>query len=108
MRVKPATAPLSGGLDRQVLEALCAILAQHASVQRACLYGSRARGGFRTGSDIDLCLDAPGLELAEMLAIDTQIDDLLLPWKVDLTHWQTLDDPQLAAAIERDAVLIYP
>ena len=45
------------------------------------LYGSRALGRQRSGSAVDLCLHAPEMHLAELLA---QLDNLLLPWRIDL------------------------
>jgi len=36
------------------------------------------------GSDIDLCLEAPALGLGELLLLGAQLDDLLLPWRIDL------------------------
>ena len=77
------------GLPAYAVSLIRQVLAQHPVVVSAVLYGSRAMGNYRPGSDIDLCLDAPGLSLAELLAIGTEIDDLLLPWKVDLTRCAT-------------------
>lgn len=48
------------------------------------LYGSRALGRQRSGSDVDLCLHAPEMGLAELLELGAQLDDLLLPWRIDL------------------------
>lgn len=42
-------------------------------------------GRHRPGSDIDLCLDGEGLTHSDRLTLMAQIDDLLLPWQVDLS-----------------------
>lgn len=95
------------GLGQQTVARLNTIFCRHGCIRRVVLYGSRARQSHTNGSDIDLCLDAPGLDISELSAIATEIDDLLLPWKTDLAHWQKVDDPPLRAAIERDATEIY-
>lgn len=77
-------------------------------VTRVRLFGSRAKGNFRPASDIDLCIDAEGLSLSEKLALDNAIDDLLLPWKVDLAVWQTLDHAALREHIERVGIDLGP
>ena len=51
----------------------------HPRVRRVVLYGSRALGRHRPGSDLDLCLDAPDMELGELLELGGALDDLLLP-----------------------------
>ena len=49
------------------------------------LYGSRAMGRERPGSDVDLCLMGEALGHGELLRMMACVDDLLLPWQVDLT-----------------------
>lgn len=96
------------GLGQHTITRLNSVFAMHPNIKRVSLYGSRAKGDYRTGSDIDLCLDAPNLHLHELLAIDTEIDDLLMPWKVDLTHKQNLDNSELLDHIQRVGVQVYP
>lgn len=94
-------ATLRHGLPAHSVRQIRQVLARHPNVVGVALYGSRAMGNHRPGSDIDLCLDAPSLTLAEFFAIGTEIDDLLLPWKVDLTVLQKIDNPALIEHIRR-------
>lgn len=104
-----AVAPeLAFGIGQKNINRLNSVFAARPSIRRVVLYGSRAKGNFRAGSDIDLCLDAPNLSLQALLAIDTEIDDLLMPWKVDLVHQQKLDSLALLENIQRVGVQIYP
>jgi predicted nucleotidyltransferase len=48
------------------------------------LYGSRAKGNYRPGSDIDLTLLGESLNLTELQKIELELDDLMLPYKIDL------------------------
>ncbi len=64
------------------------------------LFGSRAMGRHQPGSDIDLCLEGPHLSHQDRLRLMAAIDDLLLPWKVDLLLRQELP-PDLLAHLER-------
>ena len=47
------------GLDAETAASLRECLARFPGVDRAWIYGSRARGDYRTSSDIDLMVDAP-------------------------------------------------
>ncbi len=71
------------------------------------LFGSRAKGNYRSGSDIDLCLDAPTLSMSQRLEIENRLDDLLLPWKIDLVVQQEIDSPALSEHIDRIGTSIF-
>lgn len=68
---------------------------------RATVYGSRAKGNFRPGSDIDLTLEGPELTFRDLTRISTALDDLMLPWKIDLSLLSHMDNPALRQHIER-------
>lgn len=89
------------GLPASAVSELCEVFSRHPAIEQALLYGSRAKGNYRPGSDIDLCLYAPAMSLVEVLRIGAEIDELLLPWKVDLTLRHHLDNPALIEHIER-------
>ena len=55
------------------------------AVEEVWLYGSRAMGRHHAGSDIDLTLVAPGLSHQGRLRLMGALDDLLLPWSIDLS-----------------------
>lgn len=95
------------GLPDNVMERLCGIFRGYPPIRRVLLYGSRAMGTFRPGSDIDLCIEAESLGLTELLAIENRIDELLLPWKVDLSLMNTIDNPALLDHIRRVGVVVY-
>jgi uncharacterized protein len=65
------------------------------------LFGSRAKGNHRTGSDIDLFIEAPTLNSVRRLGLEMQLDDLLLPWKIDLVMANEVDNPALLAHVGR-------
>jgi predicted nucleotidyltransferase len=83
------------GLPDDVLPRLTELLSSNVKVKTITLYGSRAKGNYRLGSDIDLCLDADGLSLPEQFVLENRVDDLLLPWKVDIAVLQKITNPAL-------------
>ena len=72
------------------------------------MYGSRAMGNYKLGSDIDLCIEAESLDLIKLLKIENQLDDLLLPWKIDLSLKHTIDNPALLEHMNSFGVVFYP
>jgi predicted nucleotidyltransferase len=95
------------GLSADAIEKIREILAKYPNIDQGILYGSRAKGNFRPGSDVDLCLIAPMLSLTEKLGIETELDDLLLPWKIDLVLEHQITNPALLEHIERVGVELF-
>lgn len=92
------------GLPDHVIEKLKAVFTADPRVQKVWLYGSRALGKERTGSDIDLCIEGQALRVDDLFAIEVRIDDLLLPWKVDLSLMHKIDSPALLEHIQRAGI----
>jgi predicted nucleotidyltransferase len=88
------------GLPDETVERLLQVLKQHPRVTAVWLYGSRAMERQRPGSDIDLCLDGAELGHNDRLRLMAAIDDLLLPWSIDLALRSELPD-DLAAHVLR-------
>ena len=80
------------GVPPEASTRLMALLTAEPAVQQVWLYGSRAMGRHRPGSDIDLTLVAPGLRHEDRLRLMGALDDLLLPWSLDLLLHHELPD----------------
>lgn len=70
------------------------------------IYGSRAKGNFRYNSDIDLSIIGE-VSYDDLLKIELLIDELLLPYKVDLSVFNNIDNSELKAHIERVGIVLY-
>jgi predicted nucleotidyltransferase len=95
------------GLSRQTVERIQDVLAHHPEVVRAVLFGSRAKGTARLGSDIDLALYGEGLDWRVLGRIEDELDDLLLPYGFSLLHHDTRTDCEVAAHIARVGIPFY-
>jgi uncharacterized protein len=95
------------GLPPATVNKLNNVFAQHLAIDTVLIYGSRAKGNYRTGSDIDLTIKANEMSFAEFMQIENQIDDLMLPYTVDLSQYKKLDNTELIAHIDRVGLVIY-
>lgn len=95
------------GLKEQTIESICQVLALHPLVEKAVLYGSRAMGNFKPGSDIDLTLSGKTLGTAELQQIFDELDDLLLPYQIDLSIFEKIENQALREHIDRVGVELY-
>lgn len=97
----------NSGLSETDIQSVREALRHFPKVSEAILYGSRAKGSYRPGSDIDLTLMGDELSYQELLDIELALDDLLLPYKIDLSLHRQLDNPQLIDHIARVGKLFY-
>lgn len=93
------------GLPAYALDQLRKCLSPY-PIEAALVYGSRAKGTYRPASDIDLTLIAPDMNHWQLLELEQAIDDLLLPWKVDLSLYHHIDNEALKAHIDRVGVAL--
>jgi predicted nucleotidyltransferase len=94
------------GLKNETFEQIKATFRQFPQIKKAILYGSRAKGTFHNGSDIDITLKGDNLDLQLLAKIGLALDDLFLPYTFDLSILQHIDNQDLLNHIERVGVVI--
>lgn len=96
------------GLSADTIHRIAETVAHFPNVNAACLFGSRAKGCAKPGSDVDLAL------YGDQLTDDTcevihQIleEETNLPYFFDVVNYQTITRPEFREHIDRVAVEIY-
>jgi predicted nucleotidyltransferase len=95
------------GLSEEDLKAIHNVFEAYPQVETAILYGSRAMGTHRKSSDIDITLVGSGLSLTILFRIGTDLDDLLLPYKIDLSIYHKIQNPDLLTHISTFGKVLY-
>ena len=96
------------GLREPIIEKIYSVLTQFSQVEKAVIYGSRAKGDYKNGSDIDLTLYGDqNLTLNILYKINEKLDDLLLPYTFDLSIFAQLSDPDFIENIQRVGLVFY-
>lgn len=95
------------GLPDTAIEKINAVFASFPEVKKVVLYGSRAKGDYKPGSDIDLTMHGAALDTSLCGDIADKLDELLLPYMIDLSVFAYLKHPELEAHIERVGVVFY-
>ena len=95
------------GLKDMEIKALREVLASVPEVEEAIIYGSRARGTNRKSSDIDMTLKGDNLTYLQLALLDAKIDDLYLPYFVDLSLYSMIKNVDLIASIDREGKVLY-
>ncbi|GAB1534716.1 nucleotidyltransferase domain-containing protein [Geovibrio sp. ADMFC3] len=95
------------GLSDETVQKIQNVFAEFPQVLKAVLYGSRAKGNYKTGSAIDLTLFGTELNLQIQQKIEHRIDDLLLPYSVDLSVYNDISNEDLKEHINRVGITFY-
>lgn len=103
----PTDEPSRYGLPESAITRITALFAEAPEVEQVILYGSRAKGTFRHGSDIDLVIKSESISHAQLLSLENQLDDLLLPYSIDLSLLKEINNPDLLDHINRAGIVLY-
>jgi predicted nucleotidyltransferase len=99
--------PPRHGLSDATLLRITETLARFPAVERAVLFGSRAKGTHKLGSDIDLALYGETLDWRTVGRLADALDDLLLPYRFSLIRHDPSLDPEVAAHIARVGIPLF-
>lgn len=96
------------GLKDSSAQKISEVFSRFPQVEKAVLYGSRAKGNYKNGSDIDLTLRG-GKDLTPniLCKIMEELDELLLPYSFDLSIFHDISDPEVREHIQRVGVTFY-
>lgn len=95
------------GFSDEVLAQIRSIFAQFKRIRRVQVFGSRALGHYREGSDIDLAISGESLSMDELLALRVRMDELDLPYRFDLVLLDQVTDASLLDRVSRVGVTIF-
>jgi predicted nucleotidyltransferase len=95
------------GLTAEELQRIRAVFSSYQQVEKVVLYGSRAMGNFKPASDIDLTLMGKGIDLSLQTTIEFELDDLMLPYKFDVSIYDRIINPKFLDHIDRVGKEIY-
>jgi predicted nucleotidyltransferase len=96
------------GLSEKTLTTINSILQKYPGIKQAILYGSRAKGNYRNGSDIDISLKTDvTFTRTNLLHISGDFDDSDLPYFVDVSNYDKLSNSDLKSHIDRVGKVLY-
>jgi len=97
----------STGISESVLSTIKTVFLNYPEVEKAVLFGSRAKGNFYEGSDIDIAVFGEKLNFEKVLDISIDLDKIDLLQTIDLVHFEKIKEAELKKHIERVGIKIY-
>jgi len=72
-------------------EKINSVFNKYNSIEKVIIYGSRAKGNYKTGSDIDLTLIGENITYQDLSTIIDDIDQLNTPYLFDISIFHKLN-----------------
>lgn len=90
------------GLTQADMQQIVQAVQQFPQIESACIFGSRAKGNYKPGSDVDIAISGQKVspEVVTRLG-ETLNEETLLPYYFDIVHIQSLTDSSLKEHIDR-------
>jgi predicted nucleotidyltransferase len=99
---------VESGLSDADLTTIRSVFVRNSRIWRAILFGSRAKGTFRRGSDVDIALEGEELSREDIVSISLVLnEETNLPYRFDVVDRNRLENQELAEHIDRVGWKLY-
>lgn len=95
------------GLDKEDIQQINKVFSNYKDIEKVLIYGSRSIGNYKPSSDIDLTLLGANLNLEMLQELEFELDDLLLPYKFDISIYDKIENPEFLKHIDRVGKVFY-
>src|SRR5690554_2848389 len=97
----------NSGLTEKEIYDIQAVFSNYPQIEEVLIYGSRAKGNYQPASDIDLTLKGSGIDTSLQTQIEFDLDDLLLPYKFDLSIYDKISNSKFLEHINEVGKTFY-
>lgn len=95
------------GLPAECIQDIRAVFERHPAVEKVMLFGSRAIGNYREGSDIDLAVVGQYLTHDDLLSIRAGLDELPYAYTYDVLNYAKISNPDVVAHIDDLGIVFF-
>jgi predicted nucleotidyltransferase len=94
------------GLSNKDITSITEILKKYPEVKVVTIFGSRAKGNYKTGSDIDLAI-MNNVTTETISKLKGDFEESSLPYIVDILNYQDLKHKEMKKHIDRIGFVFY-
>lgn len=92
------------GLSQRTIDELLNYFKSKQEIQKVLIFGSRAKGNFRRGSDIDFAVIVNNIPVSH---IAWDLGELPTPYKFDVVNYDSIDNPKFKDSIDTFGKIFY-
>jgi len=95
------------GLKTHCVEDIIGVLRLQPEVEEALIFGSRAMGNYKNGSDIDIALKGEKINFDTVSTIRIRLDELPYLYMYDVIDYKKISNPAVTAHIDELGIVFY-
>ena len=95
------------GLTEADISYIKQVIAGFKEIESALIFGSRAMGNFKPGSDIDICIKGKGVTYTTVASLKANLEEMgPMPYQVDVVAYDLIETSEIKKHIDQYGVLI--
>ena len=95
------------GLLNRDIEYIIKALSIFPQIEQAIIFGSRAMGNYKKGSDVDIAIIGKGIDNSVLYKLDDYLNEVYpLPYFFDIIHYEKINNENLIKHINEEGKLI--
>ena len=96
------------GISKKSFSLLLSALQKYNEIEKAVIFGSRAMGNEKTGSDIDIAIYGAGVNNKLIVELKTILNEKMnIPYFVDLLEYKSISNMQLKDHIDKEGKILF-
>lgn len=96
------------GISQVDLMEIISILRKFPAIEKAVLFGSRVKGTFKKGSNVDIAIKGKGINHEVVASLSSSLnEESSSPYYFDIVHLDNVSEKELLAHINRIGQCIY-
>ncbi len=95
------------GLQQDDIDAIIKLLSNYPQIEQAIIFGSRAKGNYKAGSDIDIALKGNNIDEVVWKVHYKLEEESILPYYFDLLDYNKIENKELIEHINRAGIVFY-
>lgn len=96
------------GLSEKCIEMMISALCRYKEIEKAEIFGSRGRGNYKNGSDVDLAIYGSLITSDIVHNLRRQLnEELPLPYYFDVVHYESIKDKAFKDQIDTDGKMFW-
>ncbi|MEK7729203.1 MAG: nucleotidyltransferase domain-containing protein [candidate division KSB1 bacterium] len=96
------------GLSQRDTSSIEEALSRFPEIEKAIVFGSRAMGNYKPGSDVDLAIVGAAITPTTVLRLRALLnEDLPLPYFIDVAHYEKIKNAALKQHIDHEGHLLF-
>jgi len=109
MQIQTTDISITTGLTHEDIQLIVNEISVYKEIKKAVIFGSRAKGNYKHGSDVDICIMGDQVTLHHLASLSWKLnEETNLPWHFDILVYDDLTNHELIEHIDRVGIQIFP